>query len=63
MNIDTLNAYKGPDIWQDVILRLDEYDEAATDAIDQGGSDRFVAGQRVIRWDGQDGRWYDAGPC
>ncbi len=39
-----LNAYTGDNIWQDIILGLDAYDEAETDAIDAGQSDRFATG-------------------
>ena len=42
--IEALDTYAGDNIWQDVILRLDGYDETATDAIDDGQGRDFVAG-------------------
>jgi len=69
--LDQLNAYettrpdhgereagKAPDVWQDVILKLDEYNEPGTDAIDTGQSDRFaLADGTVIAWDQQRKCW------
>lgn len=49
-----LNTYAGDNIWQDIILRLDDYDAAATDAIDIGRSDRFLAGGVEYRHDGNE---------
>jgi len=31
--LDQLNGYQGEDVWGDVILRLEEYDEKATEAL------------------------------
>lgn len=45
--IDQLNAYDGDNIWQDVILGLDEYDEAATDAL-TSSRDRFALADGTI---------------
>jgi hypothetical protein len=66
--LDQLNAYDqgtGDNIWQDVILGLDEYDEAATNALNQSSSDRFVLTDgTMIAWTGQTidadpaGRWH-----
>ena len=59
--IDQLNAYTGPDVWNGVILDLDEYDEAATAEIDPSSSgDRFaLTDGAVIRWDPQTKSWYE----
>lgn len=66
--IDRLNAYDAEhppatsgDIWQDVILGLDEYDEAATDKLDgQQANDRFATTDgSVIRYDAQTKSWYE----
>lgn len=61
MNIlDRLNAYHGGNLWQDVILPSDEYDAEATDAIDRGTNDRFVARSgRLIRYDAQREVWVE----
>ena len=44
----------------DVILKLDEYDELATDGLnDHQASDRFVLTDgTVIRWDPETKSWY-----
>lgn len=44
--LEALNSYGGENIWQDVIIPI--ANEAETDAIDEGRSDRFVSdwGQR-----------------
>lgn len=61
--LEALNAYDaagGDNIWQDVIFSLDGYDEAATDLIDEGASDRFVADDVTYRYDPQafpNGSW------
>lgn len=56
-----LNAYEGDNVWQDIILGLDGYDEAGTDEIDTGASDRFATiWGEIIRWDAQARRWYHA---
>jgi hypothetical protein len=56
--LNELNAYQGDDIWQDIILGLHDYDEAATDEIDGGQSDRFALSDgSVIRYDYQRGEW------
>ena len=59
--IDQLNAYTGEDIWGDVILGLDAYDEAATAKLDpSSASDRVaLADGAVIRWDPQTKSWYE----
>jgi prevent-host-death family protein len=62
--IDKLNAYEageGTNIWQDIILDLDEYDAAATEELDpSGASDRFaLADGTIIRWDGSSDEWYE----
>lgn len=45
----TLNAYDGDNVWQDVILGLSDYDDEATDAIDEGGSsDRLALSDGTI---------------
>lgn len=54
----------GVDIWQDVILRLREFDPAATDVLDGvDGNDRFVvrlpAGRVTLRYDAQAEQWYE----
>jgi hypothetical protein len=57
---EALNGYDADpgNIWQDVILQLPEYDEAATDEIDNGRSDRFaLADGTVIRYAAETGRW------
>lgn len=62
-----LNAYgdrdfgSGPcelNIWQDVIVGLPAYDEAATDRIDRGKNDRFVALDTVFFYGHQHDRWH-----
>jgi len=69
--LDQLNAYEtthanhgeravgqAPDVWGDVILQLDEYDEQGTDVIDTGQSDRFaLTDGTVIAWDQQRKCW------
>ena len=45
-------------IWQDVILGLDGYDEAATDQIDRGANDRFIAGDTMFVYSMQDNHWF-----
>lgn len=54
-----LNSYQDDNIWQDVILGLDAYDEAATDDLEgAGGSDRFaLTDGTVIRYDQQRREW------
>jgi hypothetical protein len=53
-----LNAYQGNNIWQDIILGLDGYDEALTDDLDCGRSDRFaLADGTVIRLAVDRGEW------
>lgn len=48
---DALSAYRGDDVWSDVILDLDEYDEAATALVDIGQTgNAFVAGGVEYRW-------------
>lgn len=47
---DALNGYEGDNIWQDVIMGLADYDGAATDEIDEGANDRFIAGGVEYRW-------------
>lgn len=69
--VDRLNVWEGAhpfairqerglDVWQDIILGLDEFDEVATGTIDgSGGSDRFaLTDGTVIRYDRQARRWY-----
>lgn len=63
--LDQLNAYDAEhtdptesNIWQDIILALDEYDETGTDLIDQGRNDAFaLAGGTIIRYNQQAGEW------
>lgn len=58
--LDRLNGYDSThpedyasNIWQDVILTLDGYDQDATEALDRSdSSDAFVADGEVFRWDG-----------
>jgi hypothetical protein len=47
-----LDGYQGDNIWQDVILKLNEYSEEATDQIDQGSNDMFALsdGSTVIAY-------------
>ena len=67
---DMLNAYdeatqalspderNGRDIWQDVIMVSDAYDELATDEVDRGQSDRFASADgTVYSYDAQRGEW------
>lgn len=57
----TLNAYDGDNIWQDLILAADWYDDAATDAIDVGTNDRLVtATGDEIEYDHQACEWVRA---
>jgi len=69
--LDQLNDYEARDwdaatephnIWQDVILNLDEYDEAATDQIDRGTNDRFIAGDTMFTYSMQDSHWFTEAP-
>jgi hypothetical protein len=52
-----LNAY-GDRVWQDLILGLAAYDEAATARIDRGRHDRFVALDTVFFYDHQGDQWH-----
>jgi hypothetical protein len=63
---DLLSEYEARDwdsasepynIWQDVILSLPDYDEAATDRIDKGTNDRFVALDTVFYYSQADSKW------
>jgi len=62
--VDQLNAFEatqtGADIWQDVIMRLDEYDEAATKDLDPSTANNVIglSGGDVIRWDPQTKSWH-----
>lgn len=63
--VEKLNAYEGNegrDVWQDVIVRLDEYDPDATESADPNyASDVVVLTDgSVIRWDAQRDEWYVA---
>ncbi len=51
-----LNDYDGPNIWEDVIYHLPGFDGAATDAVNRGDSDDFVAGGVHYWHDGQQWR-------
>lgn len=56
--LDQLNTYQGDNIWQDIILRLDAYDETGTDAIDTGRNDTFsLTTGPIIIWDYQRQQW------
>lgn len=62
---EQLNTYSGDNVWQDVILKLDGYDETATDQIDTGDNTRFVADGVEYTYDQQEKLWraadeYDA---
>ncbi len=60
--VDLLNAYKGDNIWQDVIWDLPEYDDEATsDEVDQGRNDGLVlTNGTVIAYRYQDpAGWYE----
>lgn len=60
--LDKLNAYQGDNVWQDIILHLDDYDEAATDALlgDVDGSDRLVLTEgTMIRFDRSSRSWIE----
>lgn len=65
--LDQLNAYRathrdahGENIWQDVILKLDGYDETRTDALGGSDSTRFaLADGTVIGFDAQAGSWVE----
>jgi hypothetical protein len=54
-----LNAYQGANVWEDLILGLPEYDEAATVALDpSASSDRFaLTDGTAIRYNAQVARW------
>jgi hypothetical protein len=54
---EKLNSYAGDNVWQDVILALDGYDERATDEIDKGDSTRFVVDGRTCIYDQQRNLW------
>jgi len=61
MNIvDRLNAYRGDNIFQDVIYGLEEYDQDATEAVDPDGhSDIIVLTDGTwIQCDIQTFRWF-----
>ena len=54
--LNSLNDYNGADVWQDVIYNL--ADEALTDSINSGGSDRFALEDgTVIRFEPSLDRW------
>lgn len=68
--VDRLNAYEAShaaddysdkpinNIWQDVIVRLSEYDQ---DATERAGDDTIILRDgSIIRWDVQRGEWYVA---
>ena len=56
-----LNAYDGDNIWQDLILAADWYDDDATDAIDTGTNDRLVTTTGdEIEYDHQAREWVRA---
>lgn len=58
---DQLNAYRGDNIWQDVICGLD-IDQDAIEAADPNGASNVVVLRNgsVIRWDAQRDEWYVA---
>jgi hypothetical protein len=67
--LNLLNAYDMSDpysdIWGDIILGLDEYDEGATAGLQgRDGADRFyLRNGSLIRYDGQCRVWYEhSGP-
>ena len=59
-NYDPQN-WDGANIWEDVIYTLPGYDDAATDRIEHGTGDRFVADGRVYRYHPAKGEWVDDG--
>lgn len=58
-----LNHYGGDNPWGQIVYRLPGFDEQATDAIDTGQSDRFVADGITYRYEPTAGGWVtDVGP-
>lgn len=55
--LDRLNNYTGDNVWQDVISMVDGYDDEATDRIDRGRSDRFVAAGVEYAFNERAGTW------
>lgn len=61
--LDELNDYDGDNVWGEVILRMDGYDEAATEAAYQAlvrnpfGADVVVIGGTTYHWDQRARRW------
>ncbi len=55
--LEALNTYDGINIWDDVILCIPGYDEEATDLIDVGYSDRFIADGIEYRHAHEIDRW------
>ncbi|GAA2179928.1 hypothetical protein GCM10009785_08710 [Brooklawnia cerclae] len=60
--LDELNAYTGDDVWGDVILGRDGYDDDTTTLLDPSGrSDVAVVDGHVLRWIEEDHEWIDRG--
>ena len=53
--LEALNTYTGDNVWQDIILRLDDYDTDDTAAVDDGQARDFIAGGVHYHHDG--GEW------
>lgn len=61
--LNRVNSYTGDNIWQDVIWKLDELDQVATEdaALTDTDSTLFVlTGGQLIRYDQAAGQWYAA---
>jgi hypothetical protein len=56
---DALNAYRGDNIWQDIIWRLPDFDYEATEASDRSITkpDRFIAGDKVYIYLASEDLW------
>ncbi|MFY1599843.1 hypothetical protein [Micromonospora sp. WMMD737] len=59
--VEQLNGYQGDNIWDDLIRKLDGYDDEATGALDPNyRSDVCVIDGAILRFDQQTGEWYEA---
>ncbi|MFG1918072.1 hypothetical protein [Micromonospora sp. NPDC048898] len=59
--VNQLNSYQGDNIWDDLIRKIDGYDDEATAELDPSDrSDVCVIDGAVLRFDQQTGEWYGA---
>ena len=59
--LDALNAYRGDNIWEDVIYRHPDYDEARTAEVEHGEGNYVVTRAGVVfRFEPRDHEWREA---